>query len=115
MRNKYIWWVVTPLWGLAAWLVLSNEISLTWRFTVVFGFLLICPGRVYIQFLPISDNLSQLTIGIALSILLNSIVALLMIYTKVWEPQLGLIILIGLSILGIILQIGIESHKALAR
>jgi len=114
MKNKYIWWVIIPLWGLAAWLVPSSGLPLTWRFTVVFGFLLICPGRVLIHFLPISDELTRWPLSIALSILLNAIVVLLMIYAKFWEPHYGLLVILGLSILGIILQMILGTRKSLA-
>jgi uncharacterized membrane protein len=115
MNEKYLWWVMIPIWGVGAWFAFNSDISITWRFTVIFGFLLLCPGGAYIRFLPVSDKLSQVPLTIALSFLFSSIVALGMIYLKIWEPQYGLMVLIGLAIVGVILQIVSDTHKMARR
>lgn len=115
MNNKFFWWIIIPLWGVAAWLAVFNDVNLVLRFTVVFGFLMICPGKVLTYFLPISDETSQWSVSLALSVLLNAIVSLVMIYAKVWEPQYGLLLMIGLSIIGIIAQIILGSRRSVAQ
>jgi hypothetical protein len=111
MSEKYFWWAIIPIWGVFAWFTSTSDLPLTWRFTVIFGFLLICPGSAYIRFLPASERFSQIPLTIALSFLLSSIVSLGMIYLKIWEPQYGLIVLVGLAVVGVILQIVSETRK----
>lgn len=115
MNEKYLWRIIIPIWGVLAWFAFISDIPITWRFTVIFGFLLICPGSAYIRFLPVSDQFSQISVTIALSFLFSSIVALGMIYLKIWDPQYGLMFLIGLAIVGVILQIASETRKMVRR
>jgi uncharacterized membrane protein len=68
-------------------------------------FLLICPGMALVRFLGIQDSLTELVIAIALSLGLDTAVAMVMLYIGFWSIQLGAVILIGMSTLGAIIQI----------
>ena len=101
--KNMLWSGVTVLWGLAAWLAISNEIPLGLRFTVVFGFIILCPGLILAKFLPVVDGFFALPLGIALSILMSSLVVLIMLWTNTWSPEIALLILIAVSVLGAVL------------
>jgi hypothetical protein len=88
--------------GLSTWLDATQPartISVLW-------FFLICPGLALVGMLGIRDLLAEIVVAIALSVSLGTGVALVMALADVWSPDVGLAILIAVSILGAVLQIG---------
>jgi len=75
------------------------------RFPLTFWFMLICPGMAYIRLLQLKDNLAESVLAIALSLAISLILALVMVYTGMWKPEWGLLILIVLSLAGASLQV----------
>ena len=71
---------------------------------LIFWFLLICPGMAFVRLLQIQNPLSELTIAIAFSLALDTIIAEIMIYSGIWSPKLGLAALICISVVGALLQ-----------
>ena len=65
---------------------------------MAFWFLLICPGMALALFLRISDRFAEITIAIALSMAIDTIVAGTMLYTGLWSPRISLLILIYISV-----------------
>jgi hypothetical protein len=75
------------------------------RALAAFWFLLICPGMAFVPLLRIGDCMTDVPLGIALSIALDAVVAEAMVLTRHWSPEWGLLILICISIAGAALQI----------
>jgi uncharacterized membrane protein len=74
------------------------------RAVVGFLFLLVCPGAAWVRLLGIGDILTEVSLSIALSIALGVAVTEVMLYTQLWSPHWGLLALIGLSMIGVAVQ-----------
>ncbi len=75
------------------------------RAAVAFWFLLACPGMAFVRVLGVKDALAEWTLAIALSLVLDTLVAEAMLFAGVWSPAWGLGALIGMTGGGIALQL----------
>lgn len=75
------------------------------RTFVALGFLFICPGMAIIPLLRLGDLSQELSIGIALSLVLDAVVAAGALYLRLWYPGAVLAVLIGLALTGASLQL----------
>ena len=105
MINKKIWELV--------WIL---GISLLVVFLYLFGsntlirqiltpiYLFIHPGLTYVGFLKLEDWISKIALGIAISLLMVAVVAVLLMSFQFWDPVVGLYFLVFITILGAIVQ-----------
>lgn len=70
-----------------------------------FWFLLVCPGMAFVPLLPIRDRLVQFGFAVALSIGLDGLVSETMLYSRAWSYQGQLAVLIGICLIGTMIQI----------
>ena len=75
------------------------------RVAVTFVFFLICPGAAFVRLLRLDDLLTDLTLSVALSIVLGTLVAEALVYLQAWSTERGLLALIGLCLTGVALQV----------
>lgn len=75
------------------------------RSILTIGFILICPGMALVQFMRLKEPIIELTLAIALSIGISTVLSEVMALGKIWTPEIGLAALIILSIGGAIVQI----------
>lgn len=94
--NRSLW---TPTLILIAGLLVSvlSQSELAIRGPLVLLYSLIVPGLVFIRFLRIHDRFVEITLAIALSIGLNTIVSEFMVFSRAWSPATGLFVLVYLS------------------
>ncbi len=103
---RSIWWpIIIIASAIGAGLAMVGNIESPIRPVIAFWLLLICPGMAFVRLLHIEERLTELTLAIALSIAIDTIVAEAMLYAGVWSSELGLVVLICLSIVGVALQI----------
>lgn len=74
------------------------------RALLAFWFFLISPGMAVVGLLGIEDRLAELVLAVAVSLALDTGVALVMVLAKVWSPDAGLAVLIAISVTGATLQ-----------
>ena len=67
---------------------------------VMFWFLLIGPGLPYVRLLPLRKRLDPWVLALGLSLALDAVVAIGMVFAGVWSPPAGLLILMGMSMFG---------------
>lgn len=101
-------------WVLPA-IILSSAVSLTIltllddrspvRVILAFWFLFFCPGLAFVGILNVKDFASQVALSIALSLALHILVSELLVYSGYWSFQNGLFVLVGLTLIGVGLQI----------
>ncbi len=91
--------------ALVAGIFLIADVGTPVRPIVTLWFLLICPGMAFVRLLRLEDRLAEVTLAIAVSIALDTVVAAGMVYAKVWSPVLGLLVLAGLTLVGTALQV----------
>ena len=75
------------------------------RAPVVLWFLLACPGMAYVRLLRLRDELAEWMLAVALSLALDLLVASAMLYAGSWAPDRILLVIIGLSAVGALLQV----------
>jgi hypothetical protein len=63
----------------------------------VLAFLFVCPGMALVRHLRIG-GIAELTLGVALSFALGTIVPGTMLYAGAWSPGLGLLVLIVITL-----------------
>lgn len=103
MLQPYRWPLVIVISVVA--LVLAIVFDSPLRPPLTFWFMLLCPGMALIRLFRLREPLTEITLAIALSVTLNILVAELILYAGVWFPELGLGILIGISLVGAVLQV----------
>ncbi len=99
------WPLIIIFSAVAAMLVIVPNAESPLRPVLVFWFLLVCPGMAVIRLLRFKNGGMELTLAIASSIALDTIVAEAMVLTKHWSPDWGLVLLAVLSVAGAVLQI----------
>jgi hypothetical protein len=65
-----------------------------------------------VRLLQIEEPMTEVTLAVALSLALDALVAGTMLYTGVWSPPWGLMLLICISVVGVTLQFVIEGASA---
>ena len=102
--DPYWPWIITiacTVTGLTLWTGFLPD----FRPMIVFAFLLVCPGMAYVQLLSINDSIIKVVLAIALSLSIDTIVAMILLASGAWAPLRGMMIIIAISLLGIILRI----------
>jgi peptidoglycan/LPS O-acetylase OafA/YrhL len=83
--------------GLIAVLALLPHVPVPVRAVLIVGFALVCPGLAWVRLVHIEDRLAELTLGVALSIAIGTLVASLQAYAGAWSPK-GCIVLLALVV-----------------
>jgi len=114
IRRTWGWVSISSLWLWPATILLSAAgIALVFfagvaapaRPFVALWFLLLCPGMALVRLLRVSGLVAELTLAVALSLALDTLVAIVMVYTRTWVPGQGLVALIAISVAGALLQV----------
>lgn len=87
-----------------AFMLLANIVS-PMRAIFSLAFFLVCPGMALVQLLNIEDWIAQLTLALALSIALSTIVSEAMIYADSWSPVTAGLGFIALTLLASLIQL----------
>jgi uncharacterized membrane protein len=104
MRGVLIWSVLIAAPAIATVTgMLSGTPSLL-RTLVTFWFLLVCPGMAYVRLLRLDSALIELTLGIALSIAIGTIVTLAQVVAGAWSVNISVAIMVVISGFGVVLQ-----------
>lgn len=101
----WLWPAIIFFSAVAVAVVTFGNVAPPLRPFIAFWFLLVCPGMTFIRLLELKEGFAEWTLAIALSLALDAIVAGSMLYAGMWSPNRGLIILIGISLVGVVLQI----------
>lgn len=105
MSKKLFWPTLIIILALLSILLALTSSGWALRPYVLFLFVLICPGMATIRLLRVNDSLTELILAIALSLALGTLLAELLVLTKHWSPTLILAGLVGISLIGAVLQI----------
>jgi uncharacterized membrane protein len=100
-----IWRAIILLSALSIGLLTTSHTNSPLRPVITFWFLFICPGMALVRLLDLTDRLEELILATALSLALDASVAGTMLYAHVWSFRWGVIVLIGISVGGVMLQI----------
>ena len=104
-RSELAWPVTILVSALLVDLAVLLNFPFILRYPLVFWFLLVCPGMAFMPLLELDDGLAEWVLAIALSLAIDLVLALVMVYTGWWQYAWGLLILIMLCLVGISLQV----------
>ena len=75
------------------------------RPVVAMWFLLVCPGMALVPLLRLQDGITELVLGIGVSVALTALVAIGCLYAGFWSPNGILALLIGETLIGAMAQL----------
>lgn len=93
-----LWPALLVVSALATGALVFSGFEDPFRPVVVLAFLFVCPGLALVRLLAIGEPVTELTLGVALSIALAVLVPGTLIYTGAWSPKLGLALLIAATL-----------------
>lgn len=96
---RWISWMNLGLSLLTGLIVFTGILPL-FRPAVVLIFYVTCPGLAFVGLLRLRDFLTELVLMVALSLVIDSVVAMLLLYTGAWSYVTGLLVIIGISVVG---------------
>jgi hypothetical protein len=101
MQVSLTWPVVITLSMAVVEILVYNDVATPLRPWITMWFLLVCPGMAYVRLLHISDAVSEFVLAVALSLVLALLSSAAVLYAGLWSPELILMLLIGLSMVGV--------------
>ena len=102
---KWFWQIVITLSALAASLVNFVLPDLVGRPIILLWFLCVCPGMMLVRFFQLKEPVTEWTLAIALSLAIDAAVAGIQVYSGHWSPPITLVIIMGICIIGVLVQI----------
>lgn len=93
-----LWPLLIVVWALVTGLLVFAGSDTPLRPVVVLPFLLVCPGLALVRLLRIREPVTELTLGVALSVALAVLVPGAMLYTGAWSPKASLALLIAAAL-----------------
>jgi hypothetical protein len=74
------------------------------RVAIVFSYMLLIPGWSFVRLLPVSSAIIQWTLAVTLSLVLNTLIAMFLLFIIAWSVHTGVLMLIAISILGSLIR-----------
>lgn len=99
-RSTWLWPILLLLSALGTWIVYAVLPASVLHPLIVLWFLTICPGMALVRFLRQCEPITEWTLAVATSLVLDTFVTSIQVYTHRWSPSLALSILIGVCIAG---------------
>jgi hypothetical protein len=112
-RLSLLWPTIIILSILATGLVSFVATDIAGRPLIVMWFLFICPGMALVWLLRPEEPMVKWTLAVALSFAIHGIVAGILMYTGQWSPTGTLEILMGISLAGVLMQVGCSHFNIL--
>ena len=106
MSRSWGWIAVLTVSSLVVALGFAGDLGAAVRPLAVFWFFLVCPGMAFVRLLNLTGWLPELTLAVALSLALDTVVAEVMAVNGWWSLSAGLLALITLTLIGAALQVG---------
>lgn len=104
-RSAWLWPAVIISSSIVVGILTFADIESPLRPVISLWFLFFCPGMAIVRLVGVDEMGVELTLAVAVSLALDSLVALVMLYAGWWSPKGSLGVLIGVSFAGAGLQI----------
>jgi hypothetical protein len=89
--RRIVWAWTSALSAVAAVALMLADSGSALRPAVLFWFLLVCPGMALVPLLELENAWTELTLGIATSLALDTLVASVMVEARLWSPGGGVL------------------------
>src|SRR5919197_5513768 len=100
MTRSLCWPLVIVASASGTALAMAGHVGPPLQPLIAFWFLLVCPGMAFVPLLRLAGGLTAVTLALALSIALDTLVAETMVLTRTWSPAGALGVLMGISMAG---------------
>jgi hypothetical protein len=110
-RAHWLWPAIILVSAAVTGYLAFAQVDSVLRPVVTLGFLLVCPGMTFVRLLRIRERMTELTLAITLSLALNTLLIVIMLYAGIWAPYTGLLIIICLSVGGVTLQMALAAFQ----
>lgn len=107
-RLPWLWPTIIVLSTVAAGGVTFVMPDTVVRPFILLWFLFVCPGMALVGFFRLEERIVEWILALALSLAIDAIVAGILIYAGMWSPTGILEILMGISLGGVMIQIGVQ-------
>jgi hypothetical protein len=115
-RLRWLWpTIIIYLSTVATGLVTFVNTDIAVRPFIVLWFLFVCPGMALVRFFRLEELVVEWILALALSFAVDAIVAGILLCAGRWSPTATLGILMGISLGGAIIQIGLDFPISLLR
>jgi hypothetical protein len=101
----WLWPVIIIVSTMGVGLATFEDVHSPIRPVIALWYLLVCPGMAVVRLVPIRGELAVLTLAIALSLALDTIVAGTLLYARIWSPLGSLGVLMYISLAGSVAQL----------
>lgn len=101
--------------ALATAIAVYGELGATVQLPLVLLFLLLAPGMAIARLLRLNDALTELLIAVALSLALDTLVSLALLFAGVPSPDVALAGLLGITVVATLLDPGVGARALLRR
>lgn len=105
VNRAFIWPVIIVLSGIILGIMVMVDLQSPVRVVLAFGFLLLCPGMAFVPLFKLQKPILEYALALALSIAINTLVSEVLIVSDVWSSDVSLGIVMGISLLGVMLQL----------
>lgn len=105
MSRRFFWPTVIIISAILTAILAGSNSGFVLRPILLFWFMLIIPGMAIIRLLHIEDRLAEMVLAVALSLVISTLFAEIMVLTRLWSPSVGLAVLVSISLIGAVLQI----------
>jgi cytochrome c oxidase subunit IV len=100
-RTPDLWPAVLLLSTLAVGVTTFGDLQGPVRTLVSLWFLLVCPGMALVRLMHVPGRLMELSLAVALSVALGTIVSSTLVYAHQWSPEVGLGALMAVTVAGV--------------
>ncbi len=116
MKMSAAWWRrLIILSGVIAGSVTFGSVLPALRPFVVLPFLLLGPGIAWVRLLRLESPLAELTLALAVSLVLATAVAAGMLYAGAWSPKGSFAVLLALTVVALVLDASRDNARRRCR
>jgi hypothetical protein len=111
MSSRFRWPLVILISSLATAFLLLADVHSPVRVVAALWFLLVCTGMAFVPLLGVRPLGFELGLGVALSIVLDTLVTTTLLVAGGLSANSGLLALVGLCMVGCALQVGVRPSR----
>jgi hypothetical protein len=111
MRNRFLWPLVILISSLATAVLLAADVHSPVRVVAALWFLFVCTGMAFVPLLRIRPPGFELALGVALSLVLDTLVTTTLLLAGGLSEQSGFVALVALCLVGCALQVSVGSSR----
>ena len=103
-RSSWLWPLLITLSLIGAVAAIVADAPQPVRAILLLWFLVVCPGMAFVRLLRLQGALLEWTLAVALSLAIDLLVAVFVLYVGLWSPVWILVAIATLTLAGVLFQ-----------